>query len=72
MSASRDVTALLMEWNRGNREALNELLPQVYAELHRMARRHFKMERIDHLHRQAKLAARQSVALSRISERGGF
>ena len=48
MTASRDVTALLMEWNRGNREALNELLPQVYAELHRMARRHFQMERIDH------------------------
>src|SRR5947207_5808759 len=48
MSASRDVTALLMEWNRGNREALNELLPQVYAELHRMARRHFQMERVDH------------------------
>ncbi len=48
MAPSRDVTALLMEWSRGNREALNELLPQVYAELRRMADRHFRMERIDH------------------------
>jgi RNA polymerase sigma factor (TIGR02999 family) len=37
-----------MEWNRGNREALNELLPQVYAELHRMADRQFRLERMDH------------------------
>ena len=48
MASSRDVTALLAEWSRGNREALNELLPQVYAELRRMADRHFRMERIDH------------------------
>jgi RNA polymerase sigma factor (TIGR02999 family) len=48
MASSRDVTALLGEWSRGNREALNELLPLVYAELRRMAARRLRRERADH------------------------
>ena len=48
MASPHDVTALLGEWSRGNREALNELLPKVYAELRRIADRQFRIERIDH------------------------
>jgi RNA polymerase sigma factor (TIGR02999 family) len=48
MASPHDVTALLGEWSRGNRDALNELLPQVYAELRRIADRQFRIERIDH------------------------
>ena len=48
MASPHDVTALLGEWSRGNRDALNALLPQVYAELRRMADRQFRMERVDH------------------------
>jgi RNA polymerase sigma-70 factor (ECF subfamily) len=48
MASPHDVTALLGEWSRGNRDALNELLPHVYAELRRIADRQFRMERIDH------------------------
>ncbi len=48
MASPPDVTALLGEWSRGNRDALNELLPHVYAELRRIADRQFRMERIDH------------------------
>jgi len=48
MPISRDVTLLLSEWSRGDRSALNELLPIVYAELRRMAARHLKRERTDH------------------------
>jgi RNA polymerase sigma factor (TIGR02999 family) len=48
MASPHDVTALLGEWSRGNREALNELVPQVYAELRRIADRQFRGERIDH------------------------
>jgi RNA polymerase sigma factor (TIGR02999 family) len=48
MAASLDVTALLGEWSRGNREALNELLPLVYGELRRMAARRLRRERADH------------------------
>ena len=34
-----DVTRLLDAWGEGDRQALNELMPLVYAELHRIARR---------------------------------
>src|SRR6266704_2083861 len=49
MASSRDVTALLGDWSRGNRDALNQLLPLVYAELRRIlvdhARRHSASKR---------------------------
>lgn len=48
MVLPRDVTALLGEWSRGNRTALNQLLPLVYAELRRVAARQLRNERADH------------------------
>ena len=48
MVSSRDVTALLGEWSRGDRAALNQLLPLVYAELRRVAARQLRSERADH------------------------
>src|SRR5262245_35411260 len=48
MVSPRDVTALLGDWSRGNRTALNELLPLVYAELRRVAARQLRKERADH------------------------
>jgi RNA polymerase sigma factor (TIGR02999 family) len=48
MASPHDVTVLLGEWSRGNRDALNELLPRVYAELRRIADRQFRTERINH------------------------
>jgi len=44
----RDVTALLGDWSRGNRTALNQLLPLVYAELRRVAARQLRQERTNH------------------------
>jgi DNA-directed RNA polymerase specialized sigma24 family protein len=38
MVSPRDVTALRGDWSRGNRTAVNESLPLVYAELRRAAR----------------------------------
>src|SRR6187401_1337014 len=46
--SSRDVTALLGDWSRGHRTALNQLLPLVYAELRRVAARQLGKERPDH------------------------
>jgi RNA polymerase sigma factor (TIGR02999 family) len=43
-----DVTALLGDWSRGNRTALGQLLPLVYAELRRVAARQLRSERADH------------------------
>jgi RNA polymerase sigma factor (TIGR02999 family) len=48
MGSPHDITALLGEWSRGNRTALNQLLPLVYAELRRMAARQLRNERADH------------------------
>jgi hypothetical protein len=33
------ITALLQEWTRGDRKALDQLLPLIYSDLHEIARR---------------------------------
>lgn len=43
--APEDVTGLLIQWNEGNRAALDRLMPVVYDELHRIAERYFRRER---------------------------
>src|SRR5947207_1058299 len=48
MPAGRDVTQLLDEWSRGDRRALDRLLPLVYAELRRIAARQLRRERDGH------------------------
>lgn len=45
---SHEITQLLREWSEGDREALDELLPLVYDELHRQAARYRRRERSDH------------------------
>jgi len=46
--SGRDVTRLLHDWQEGRQEALDELMPLVYDELHRLARRHMKPEKKGH------------------------
>lgn len=48
MSDSGEVTRLLGELKRGEKEAMNQLLPLVYDELHRLARSYFRRERGEH------------------------
>ena len=48
MAPSSDITELLDEWGRGNRRALDELLPLVYQELRRVAARQLRHEREGH------------------------
>jgi len=40
-----DVTACLLAWGEGRREALDQLMPLVYDELHRLAHRELRRER---------------------------
>jgi len=47
-STPPDISRLLLQWSEGNREALQELLPLVYDELHRQAARYLQRERVDH------------------------
>src|SRR5262245_48037718 len=48
MPSSHDVTALLDDWSRGDRRALDRLLPLVYGELRRIAARQLRQERAGH------------------------
>ena len=43
-----EVTKLLIQWNQGDPSAFEELIPVVYEELKRLARRHMGRERFDH------------------------
>jgi len=43
-----EVTRLLGELGRGQKDAMNQLLPLVYDELHRLARSYFRRERGEH------------------------
>jgi len=42
------VTGLLLRWRKGDREALEQLIPLVYDELRRLARQRLRRERSDH------------------------
>lgn len=48
MRGEHDVTNLLIQWSRGNRQALDQLTPLVYHELRQMAKRHLRLERPGH------------------------
>ena len=48
VSTTQNITAMLQEWNDGNREALDTLLPIVYDELRRQAHRYIRRERKNH------------------------
>jgi RNA polymerase sigma factor (TIGR02999 family) len=43
-----DITGLLLQWNSGDRAALERLTPLVYEELRRLAKRFMQNERPDH------------------------
>ena len=42
------VTKLLVDWRNGDQSALDQLMPLVYAELHRMATRYMNQQNRDH------------------------
>lgn len=48
MSTDSDITALLQAWGGGDRQALNQLTPLIYNQLHALANRAFSGERPDH------------------------
>jgi len=45
MQTDSDITTLLGQWKSGNERARDQLVPLLYAELHRMADRYVKKER---------------------------
>jgi RNA polymerase sigma factor (TIGR02999 family) len=47
-ASSNRITELLVSWQKGDSEALNAVIPLVYAELRRLARHHLNREREGH------------------------
>lgn len=47
-TSPNEVTRLLVAWGNGDQAALDQLMPLVYSELHRLAHRHIKKERPGH------------------------
>src|SRR5678816_447416 len=46
--SSPEISRLLIEWNEGDEEALNRLMPLVYNDLHRIARNFLRREQAGH------------------------
>ena len=47
-ASPQHVTQLLVAWNNGEQDALDQLIPLVYSELHRLAHRYMERERSGH------------------------
>ncbi len=47
-SSPKEVTQLLADWRGGSHQALEELMPLVYQELHRLADHYLRRERVGH------------------------
>ena len=43
-----DITRILRAWSGGNREAVDDLMPLVYDELHKVAAQYLRKQRPDH------------------------
>ena len=48
MANTHDLTEILVRWSEGRREALDQLIPLIYDELHRIAARYLRQERSEH------------------------
>jgi RNA polymerase sigma factor (TIGR02999 family) len=48
MSSPPDITALLVDWSKGDKTALDTLFPLVERELHRLAHSYMRKEKSDH------------------------
>jgi len=44
----QEITQLLLRWSRGDQAALDQLMPVVYEELHKLAHSYLRRERSDH------------------------
>src|SRR3982751_4066715 len=48
MTSDADITALLVDWNNGDKSAIDRLLPLVERELHRLAHSYMRREDPNH------------------------
>jgi len=62
----QDITGLLVAWNSGDEEALKDLIPIVYPEIRRIARRHLGRRTADHTLESAAVANEAYLKLIRV------
>ena len=65
VEGSRDISGLLSAWSNGDEEALGDLMPVVYPELRRIARRHLGCQRAGQTLESAALANEAYLKLTR-------
>lgn len=63
------VTALLRQWSEGDQEALDELMPMIYDELHQLAHKYIRREEPGHILQTSALI---NEAYLRLAERPGM
>jgi RNA polymerase sigma-70 factor, ECF subfamily len=61
---ARTLTLLLRDWRGGDRTALDELMPIVYAELHKLAAGYLRGERVGHTFRPTDLVSEAYLRLA--------
>jgi len=64
-STAPRVTELLLSWRHGDQDAREELIPLVYGELRRVARRYLRQERPDHTLQSGALVNEAYLRLAR-------
>jgi RNA polymerase sigma factor (TIGR02999 family) len=64
-ASSSRVSRLLADWGRGDEKARDELIPVIYDELRRIARRYLRTERPDHTLQSAALVNEAYLRLAR-------
>jgi len=67
-SSQNELTQLLLDWRRGDRAALDKLMPLVYNELRRIARRYMRGERAWHTLESAALVNEAYLRLADIDD----
>lgn len=77
MPAPHEVSELLFAWSNGNEAARDELIPLVYSELHRLAKKYLNRERLGHTLQPTALVHEalhtpRPTESSRLEEQGAF
>src|ERR1051326_3308798 len=62
---SHQITSLLVEWGNGNQTALEHLMPLVYNELRRMARRYMRRQSSGHTFQTTELIHEAYLKISK-------
>lgn len=68
MNSTEDLTQLLVAWSNGDKQALDQLIPLVYSELHRIAERSLRREAEGHTLQPTALVNEAFLKLFRQSE----